>query len=168
MRHSIGGELLSSQGMAYSHSSHIHHHTIQTSPLAGLNHIQDRSSSSRRANSVHYEQAKQGGGASGVGVNLMTVSGGGAGGGSSGGGPGGISSGGIGGSQMYTPLLGHMGFLPAREMGLGRVDIGEVDEDEMYDHVGTHISALTESLEANDEKVQRCTVTGVVARRLGD
>ncbi|KAI1298893.1 Ral GTPase-activating protein subunit alpha-2 [Mortierella claussenii] len=123
MRHSIGGELLSSQGVAYAH---------QTYPLSSLN-LQERSS--RRTNSVHYDPAKQG---SGANTNAN-------------------------GTTMYAPtLLGHMGFLPTRELGRdhhsgAKVDVGEVDEEDPYDHVGSHISALTEALETSDEKLSRAS-----------
>ncbi|KAG0368288.1 Ral GTPase-activating protein subunit alpha-2 [Gamsiella multidivaricata] len=118
MRHSIGGELLSSQGVSYSH---------QTYPLSGLS-LQERSS--RRANSIHYDPAKQ------VGPNSNAS-----------------------GTPMYAPtLLGHMGFLPGREAGREsqlsmKVDVGEVDEEEAYDHPGLHVSALTETPDATDEKI---------------
>ncbi|KAF9098514.1 Ral GTPase-activating protein subunit alpha-2 [Mortierella sp. AD031] len=117
MRHSIGGELLSSQGIAYAH---------QTYPLAGER-------SSRRANSVHYDPAKQGGPHSTqTGAN-------------------------------YNPSpLGHIGFLPGRESAREhhsnlRADVGEVDEDEPFDHNGSYISALAEAAEGNDEKLSRAS-----------
>ena len=118
MRHSIGGELLSSQGIAYAH---------QTYPLAGER-------SSRRANSVHYDPAKQGGPHS-----TLT------------------------GSNYNPSLLGHIGFLPGRESVREhhsnlRADVGEVDEDEPFD-IGSHISALAEASEGNDEKVPKTDLT---------
>lgn len=115
MRHSIGGELLSSQGIPYSH---------HTYPLPG------ERAASRRANSVHYDPAKSGG----------------------------PISGGLGSTSYAPSMLGHMGFVPARELGREylsniRVDIGEVDEEELYDQVGSHISALAEAMETGDDKV---------------
>lgn len=113
MRHSIGGELLSSQGIAYPH---------QTYPLTGER--------SRRANSVHYDPAKQGGPNS----NLA-------------------------GSNVYNPsLLGHIGFLPGRDSARDhhsslKIDVGDLDDEEPFDYIGSHISALAEAPEG--EKVAR-------------
>ncbi|KAG0207363.1 Ral GTPase-activating protein subunit alpha-2 [Mortierella sp. GBA30] len=129
MRHSIGGELLSSQGIPYPHNHN------QNFPLMGLS-AQERSS--RRTNSVHYDPAKQAGGTSGPNSYVNN------------------------GNLMYAPtLLGHMSFLPGREMGreynlnATRVDVGEMEEEENYDnpHVSSHISALAEALENADEKI---------------
>lgn len=68
-------------------------------------------------------------------------------------------------------MLGHMGFLPPRELGREylssiRVDVGEVDEEEMYDQVGSHISALAEAMETADDKVnvQRIALTSSYAK----
>ncbi|KAF9571934.1 Ral GTPase-activating protein subunit alpha-2 [Mortierella alpina] len=128
MRHSIGGELLSSQGIPYPHH--------QNFPIAGLN-AQERSS--RRTNSVHYDPAKPGGGSSGVNAYA---------------------------NSMYAPtLLGHMSFLPGRDLSreynlnTARADIGEVDEEESQDYpqTGSQISALTEALETGDEKLSRAS-----------
>ncbi|KAF9987563.1 Ral GTPase-activating protein subunit alpha-2 [Mortierella antarctica] len=128
MRHSIGGELLSSQGIPYPHH--------QNFPIAGLN-AQERSS--RRTNSVHYDPAKPGGGSSGANAYA---------------------------NSMYAPtLLGHMSFLPGRDLSreynlnAARTDIGEVDEEESHDHpqMGSQISALTEALETGDEKLSRAS-----------
>ncbi|KAF9193953.1 Ral GTPase-activating protein subunit alpha-2 [Haplosporangium sp. Z 767] len=122
MRHSIGGELLSSQGIPYAH---------QTFPLSGLN-SQERLS--RRTNSVHYESTRQSG-------------------------PGSHSNG----SALYAPtLLGHMGFLPSRDLGRDfhsnlRMELGDVEDDDSFDHVGSHISALTEAVETTDEKLSRAS-----------
>jgi len=124
MRHSIGGELLSSQGIPYPHH--------QNFPIAGLN-AQERSS--RRTNSVHYDAVKAGGASSGANAYV---------------------------NSMYAPtLLGHMSFLPGRDLNreynlsAARTDIGEVDEEESHDYpqMGSQISALTEALETGDEKV---------------
>ncbi|KAF9436275.1 Ral GTPase-activating protein subunit alpha-2 [Entomortierella beljakovae] len=118
MRHSIGGELLSSQNTSYSH---------QTYPLSGLSVER----ASRRANSVHYDPAKQ--------------------------------TGGNGGPMVPPSLLGHMGFMPGRDYVRPdfhpsvRVEIGETEEEELYDHVGSHISALTEALETNDDRLSRAS-----------
>jgi len=54
-------------------------------------------------------------------------------------------------------MLGHMGYLPPRDLGRDylsnvRVDVGEVDEED-YDHIGSHISALAETMEITEEKV---------------
>ncbi|KAG0261110.1 Ral GTPase-activating protein subunit alpha-2, partial [Linnemannia exigua] len=117
MRHSIGGELLSSQGIAYPH---------QTYPMT--------SERSRRANSVHYDPAKQ------SGPNPNSV-----------------------GSNAYNPsLLGHIGFLPGRDSAREhhsslRIDVGEQDEDEPFDYIGSHISALAEATEGNDERLSRAS-----------
>ncbi|KAG0054973.1 Ral GTPase-activating protein subunit alpha-1, partial [Linnemannia elongata] len=117
MRHSIGGELLSTQGIAYPH---------QTYPLTGER--------SRRANSVHYDPAKQTGPTS----NLT-------------------------GTTVYNPsLLGHIGFLPGRDSAREhhsslRIDVGELDDDEPFDYIGSHISALAEATEGNDEKLSRAS-----------
>ncbi|KAF9110043.1 Ral GTPase-activating protein subunit alpha-2 [Mortierella sp. AM989] len=119
MRHSIGGELLSSQGIAYSH---------QTYPLSNLSVERPP----RRTNSVHYDPGKQ------------IVS----------------SANGV----LYTPsLLGHMGFMPSRESGRVehvsnlRTDVGETEEEELYDHTGSHISTLTETLETNNDRLSRAS-----------
>ncbi|KAF9964855.1 Ral GTPase-activating protein subunit alpha-2, partial [Mortierella alpina] len=128
MRHSIGGELLSSQGIPYPHH--------QNFPSAGLN-AQERSS--RRTNSVHYDPAKAGGASSGANAYA---------------------------NSMYAPtLLGHMSFLPGRDLSreynlsAARTDIGEVDEEESHDYpqTGSQISALTEALETGDEKLSRAS-----------
>jgi len=104
MRHSIGGELLSSQGLVYSH---------QMYPLSGLS-LQEKSS--RRTNSVH-DLARQSG----------TIS-------------------------------GHMGFLPGRDSGREyhnamKVDVGDMQEEEMLENAGSYVSVLTEMTEPFDEKV---------------
>ncbi|KAG0300073.1 Ral GTPase-activating protein subunit alpha-1, partial [Linnemannia gamsii] len=115
MRHSIGGELLSTQGIAYPH---------QTYPLTGER--------SRRANSVHYDPAKQGG----PNANLA-------------------------GSNVYNPsLLGHIGFLPGRDSARDhhsslRIDVGDLDDEESFDYIGSHISALAEGTEG--EKLSRAS-----------
>ncbi|CAO3569063.1 unnamed protein product [Mortierella alpina] len=128
MRHSIGGELLSSQGIPYPHH--------QNFPIAGLN-AQERSS--RRTNSVHYDAVKAGGASSGANAYA---------------------------NSMYAPtLLGHMSFLPGRDLSreynlsAARTDIGEVDEEESHDYpqMGSQISALTEALETGDEKLSRAS-----------
>lgn len=63
------------------------------------------------------------------------------------------------GSAMYAPtLLGHMGFMPSRELGREfpstlKADVGECDE-EPFEH-GPHIPTMGElSAEPTDEKVQ--------------
>ncbi|ORZ10641.1 hypothetical protein BCR41DRAFT_324938 [Lobosporangium transversale] len=124
MRHSIGGELLSSQGIPYTHQAY---------PLLTLN-AQERASS-RRANSVQYDPAKQGG------PNTNTS------------------------GTTYTPtLLGHS-FLSNRDQGVGRefhssvrataVDVGEVEDEDLYDNAGSHISTLGDVLDTSDEKLHR-------------
>ncbi|KAF9931791.1 Ral GTPase-activating protein subunit alpha-1 [Linnemannia zychae] len=114
MRHSIGGELLSSQGITYPYQTH---------PLTGER--------SRRANSVHYDPAKQGGpNSNSAATNTYNAS-----------------------------LLGHIGFLPGRDSVHSslRIDAGELDEDEPFDYIGSHISALAETPEGNDEKLSRAS-----------
>lgn len=54
-------------------------------------------------------------------------------------------------------MLGHMGYLPPRDLGRDylsnvRVDVGEVDEED-YDQIGSHISALAETMETTEERV---------------
>ncbi|KAF9285697.1 Ral GTPase-activating protein subunit alpha-1 [Mortierella antarctica] len=120
LRHSIGGELLSSQGIPFAHPSY-------SLPIAPG---QERSF--RRANSVHYDPSKHPLVGSGVpGMN---------------------------GSAMYAPtLLGHMGFMPSRELGREfpstlKADVGECDE-EPFEH-GPHIPTMGElSAEPTDEKL---------------
>ncbi|KAF9325237.1 Ral GTPase-activating protein subunit alpha-1 [Podila minutissima] len=120
LRHSIGGELLSSQGIPFAHPSY-------SLPIAPG---QERSF--RRANSVHYDPSKHPLVGSGVpGMN---------------------------GSAMYAPtLLGHMGFMPSRELGREfpstlKVDVGECDE-EPFEH-GPHIPTMGElTAEPTDEKL---------------
>ncbi|KAG0030462.1 Ral GTPase-activating protein subunit alpha-1 [Podila clonocystis] len=120
LRHSIGGELLSSQGIPFAHPSY-------SLPIAPG---QERSF--RRANSVHYDPSKHPLIGSGVpGMN---------------------------GSAMYAPtLLGHMGFMPSRELGREfhsalKADVGECDE-EPFEH-GSHIPTMGElSMELTDEKL---------------
>lgn len=62
------------------------------------------------------------------------------------------------GSAMYAPtLLGHMGFMPSRELGREfhstlKADVGECDE-ESFEH-GPHVPTMGElSTEFTDEKV---------------
>ncbi|KAG0225719.1 Ral GTPase-activating protein subunit alpha-1 [Mortierella sp. GBA43] len=88
--------------------------------------------SSRRANSVHYDLAKQNG-------TVSTT----------------------GGAPIYGPaLLGNMGFMPSRDPGRDyhsatKADIGEHHDDEGSEPVGSLISALAEQLDAQDEKPLR-------------
>ncbi|KAF9999457.1 Ral GTPase-activating protein subunit alpha-2 [Entomortierella chlamydospora] len=119
MRHSIGGELLSSQ-TNYSH---------QTYPLSNLTGERP----SRRTNSVHYDPNKQPGTA-------------------------------INGPPVYTPsLLGHMVFTPNRDSARAdhhsnlKTEIGETEDEDWNDHVGSHFSALTEGLDTNDDRLSRAS-----------
>ncbi|KAF8935660.1 Ral GTPase-activating protein subunit alpha-1 [Haplosporangium bisporale] len=120
LRHSIGGELLSTQGIPFSHPSY------------SLPIVPGQERSFRRANSVHYDPSKHSLVGSGVpGMN---------------------------GSAMYAPtLLGHMGFMPSRELGREfhstlKADVGECDE-ESFEH-GPHVPTMGElSTEFTDEKL---------------
>ncbi|KAG0348001.1 Ral GTPase-activating protein subunit alpha-2 [Podila humilis] len=126
LRHSIGGELLSTQGITLSHPTY-------SLPI----HASHERSSFRRANSVHYDPVKHPLVGSGVA--------------------------GLNGSSMYAPtLLGHMGFMPSRELGREfhstlKADVGEVDED-LFEQDGSHISAMGDPLsEAIDDKLSRAS-----------
>ncbi|KAF9381562.1 Ral GTPase-activating protein subunit alpha-1 [Podila verticillata] len=124
LRHSIGGELLSTQGIPFSHPSY------------SLPIVPGQERSFRRANSVHYDPSKHSLVGSGVpGMN---------------------------GSAMYAPtLLGHMGFMPSRELGREfhstlKADVGECDE-ESFEH-GPHVPTMGElSTEFTDEKLSRAS-----------
>ncbi|KAF9579969.1 hypothetical protein BGW38_003560 [Lunasporangiospora selenospora] len=129
MRHSIGGELLSSQGIPYSYYTYPVHNVIS----------QDRST--RRANSVHYDPAKQGSHGGGSGASHSNTNG----------------------SSMYAPtLLGHMGFLPNRDLTRDyhtsvKADTGDGDDDDSSDPVGSHFSTFADMMDTNDEKLSRAS-----------
>ncbi|KAF9431070.1 Ral GTPase-activating protein subunit alpha-1 [Podila epigama] len=120
LRHSIGGELLSSQGILFAQ------------PTYSLPNAPGHERSSRRANSVHYDANKQ---------PLLGT---------------GVSSSG---SAVFAPtLLGHMGFLPSRELGREfhptfKPDLGECDE-EPFERGGSHAATMGDpSMDITDDKL---------------
>ncbi|KAF9982200.1 hypothetical protein BGZ65_003133, partial [Modicella reniformis] len=108
--------------------THGNPYSHHTYPLSPLSGLTFQDKSSRRTNSVHFDPARQGS---------------------------------VGSTTNGTPT--YMGFLPNRDLGREyhpaavRADIGEVQEEEVFDNPGSHISALTEAYEVSDDKLSRAS-----------